>query len=467
MGGGLSTSAAAATAEAESEQSVPLIGTAAAEEGRRREAVMEEVKRQVWLAGPMIAVSLLQYSLNLISVMFVGHLGELSLSSASMATSFATVTGFSLLLGMASALDTFCGQAYGARQYHTMSIHMQRAMLVLLVISIPLSVVWANTARILIAVGQQQDIAEGAGTYATFMIPSIFAYAILQCQVKFLQTQSIVFPMVLCSAVAALLHLMLCWLLVFNSALGARGAAVSNSISNWVNVVLLSLYIKFSPSCAKTWTGFSKEALVGVWTFLKLAIPSACMVCLEMWSFEMLVLASGLLPNPKLETSVLSISLNTAATVWMIAYGLSAAGSTRVSNELGAGQPERARMAGYAYSNDQPVIDYVARMLPIVAIANFLDALQCVLSGTARGCGWQEIGAYINLGSYYIVGIPCGILFAFVLHIGGKGLYLGIICALVVQTISLSILTLRTNWGHEAKKAGDRVHETMPTERLS
>ncbi|CAN0891432.1 Protein DETOXIFICATION 16 [Linum grandiflorum] len=368
---------------------------------------------------------------------------------------------------MASALDTFCGQAYGARQYHTMSIHMQRAMLVLLVISIPLSVVWANTARILIAVGQQQDIAEGAGTYATFMIPSIFAYAILQCQVKFLQTQSIVFPMVLCSAVAALLHLMLCWLLVFNSALGARGAAVSNSISNWVNVVLLSLYIKFSPSCAKTWTGFSKEALVGVWTFLKLAIPSACMVCLEMWSFEMLVLASGLLPNPKLETSVLSISLNTAATVWMIAYGLSAAGSTRVSNELGAGQPERARMAGYAYSNDQPVIDYVARMLPIVAIANFLDALQCVLSGTARGCGWQEIGAYINLGSYYIVGIPCGILFAFVLHIGGKGLYLGIICALVVQTISLSILTLRTNWGHEAKKAGDRVHETMPTERLS
>ncbi|CAN1179809.1 Protein DETOXIFICATION 16 [Linum perenne] len=488
-----SASASAAAAATGEELSVPLIGTTAAAEGEKKSELVEEVKRQVWLAGPMIAVSLLQYSLNLISVMFVGHLGELSLSSASMATSFATVTGFSLLLGMASALDTFCGQAYGAKQYHTMSIHTQRAMLVLLVISIPLSVIWANTANILIAVGQQQDIAEGAGTYATFMIPSIFAYAILQCQVKFLQTQSIVFPMVLCSAVAALLHLLLCWLLVFNSALGSRGAAISNSISNWVNVVLLSLYIKFSPSCAKTWTGFSKEALVGVWTFLKLAIPSAFMVCLEMWSFEMLVLASGLLPNPKLETSVLSISLNTAATVWMIAYGLSAAGSTRVSNELGACQPERARMAvwvvlgmavtegllvgvilfsirgvwGYAYSNDKPVIDYVAQMLPIVAIANFLDALQCVLSGTARGCGWQEIGAYINLGSYYIVGIPLGILFAFVLHIGGKGLYLGIICALVVQTISLSILTIRTNWAHEAKKASDRVHETMPIERLS
>ena len=40
--------------------------------------------------------------------------------------------------------------------------------------------------------------------------------------------------------------------------------------------------------------------------------------------------------------------------------------------------------------------------------------------GTARGCGWQKIGALINLGSYYLVGIPSAILFAFVLDIGGK-----------------------------------------------
>ncbi|CAI0400375.1 unnamed protein product [Linum tenue] len=444
--------------------SAPLIGTTAA-----RSELGEEVKKQVWLAGPLIAVSLLQYSLTLISVMFVGHLGELSLSSASMATSFASVTGFSLLLGMSSALDTFCGQAYGAKQYHMMSIHTQRAIVVLLSVSIPLTLIWANTGPILKALGQQADISAGAGTYAQFMIPSIFAYGILQCLVKFLQTQSIVFPMVLCSAAAALLHLLLCWLLVFKFALGMIGAAISISISNWVNVLLLSLYIKFSPCCAKTWTGFSREAFRDIWTFLKLAIPSASMVCsLEMWSFEMLVLASGLLPNPELETSVLSCFIFLK---WLIIN----VSSTRVSNELGAGRPARARLAvmvvvglavaegvllavilfsirnvwGRAYSNDQPVIDYVAQIMPIVAAANFLDAIQCVLSGTARGCGWQEIGAYINLGSYYIVGIPCGILFAFVLHIGGKGLYVGILCALVVQGILLAIITIRTNWEQE------------------
>lgn len=58
----------------------------------------EEMKKQVGLAGPLVLVSFLQYSMQMVSVMFVGRLGELSLSSASMATSFAGVTGFSLLV---------------------------------------------------------------------------------------------------------------------------------------------------------------------------------------------------------------------------------------------------------------------------------------------------------------------------------------------------------------------------------
>lgn len=64
----------------------------------RSRLIAEEVKKQLWLAGPLVLVSLLLYGLQMISVMFVGHLGELSLSGASMATSFASVTGFSLLV---------------------------------------------------------------------------------------------------------------------------------------------------------------------------------------------------------------------------------------------------------------------------------------------------------------------------------------------------------------------------------
>lgn len=63
-----------------------------------RTEIAEEAKKLLWLAGPLIAVSMLQYCLQVISIMFVGHLGELPLSGASMASSFASVTGFSLLV---------------------------------------------------------------------------------------------------------------------------------------------------------------------------------------------------------------------------------------------------------------------------------------------------------------------------------------------------------------------------------
>ncbi|XP_057446950.1 protein DETOXIFICATION 16-like [Lotus japonicus] len=458
-----------------------------------RTEVLEEVKKQLWLAGPLIAVGLLNYFLNVISVMFVGHLSELDLSGASMATSFASVTGFTLLTGMASALDTLCGQSYGAKQYQNLGIYMQRAMVVLTVVSIPVAVIWANTRFILVFLGQDPEISAAAGEYAKLMVPSLFGYGLLQCLNRFLQTQNIVFPMMLSSGVTTLLHILFCWIMVFKSGLGYRGAAIANSISYWLNVTILTLYVKFSPSCKKTWNGFSKEALHNIPTFLRLAIPSAAMICLEVWSFEMMVLLSGLLSNPKLETSVLSICLNTTTSVVMIPFGLAAAISIRVSNELGAGHTRAARLAvrvvsvlaifegiivatvlilirniwGYAYSNEVEVVKYVATMMPILATSHFLDALQSVLSGTARGCGLQKIGAFVNLGSYYLVGIPSSIVLAFVLHLGGKGLWLGIICALIVQLLSLVIITIRTDWEKQAKKATDRIYDSITPELLT
>jgi multidrug resistance protein, MATE family len=81
--------------------------------------------------------------------------------------------------------------------------------------------------------------------------------------------------------------------------------------------------------------------------------------------------------------------------------------STRVSNELGAGNPEKARSAvrvvmfiavaeagvvsgtllashrilGYAYSNEEDIISYVSKMVPLVCISVITDGLQGILSG--------------------------------------------------------------------------------------
>lgn len=179
---------------------------------------------------------------------------------------------------MGSALETLCGQAYGAKQYHMLGIHTQRAMLSLLATAIPLSLIWFYTAPILTFFGQNPVISNEAGTFNRWMIPSLFAYALLQCLNRFLQTQSIVIPMVMISGFTALLHVPVCWVLVFGLGMGSRGAAVANGVSNWLNVILMAVYVKLSPDFLKTWTGFSREGLDDVVGFLKLAVPSAIMI---------------------------------------------------------------------------------------------------------------------------------------------------------------------------------------------
>ncbi|XP_071725355.1 protein DETOXIFICATION 16-like [Rutidosis leptorrhynchoides] len=473
----------------------PLVGqeSESRHKSYSKDEILCEIKKQIYLAGPLMAVNLLVCGLSMISVMFVGHLGELALSGASMATSFASVTGTSLMIGMGSALDTFCGQSFGAKQYHMLGIHKQRAMIVLLSASIPLAFIWYNAGNLLVFLGQDPEISAEAGHYARFMIPSLFANALLQCHVRFLQSQNNVVPMMISTGVTTLLHILVCWIMVFKSGLGSRGAALANAVSLWINVLLLAVYVRVAPSCKKTWTGFSKEAFHNIPTFLKLAIPSAVMVCLEIWSFEMMVLLSGLLPNPQLETSVLSISLNTCSMIYMIPLGLSSATSVRVSNELGAGRAQAARLAirvsmlivvtegifgalililgrklwGYCYSNEEEVVSYIAQMMLLLAGGHVIDGFQSVLSGAVRGSGRQKVGAIVNLGAYYLIGIPLAILFAFVFHMGGKGLWFGIIAALSAQALFLLILTLCTNWDKEAKKANQRVHESMTQHDVS
>jgi len=197
-----------------------------------------------------------------------------------------------------------------------------------------------------------------------------------------------------------------------------------------------------------------------------------------------------LLSKPQLEMSVLSICLSTSSLAYMIPFGLGAAVSTRVSNELGAGHSRAARFSvnvalcmsamealvigsalfsirnvwGYAYSNEGEVVDYVSSMMPLLASSTVLDGIQGVLSGIARGCGWQKLGAYANLGAYYVVGIPIAVILAFVLHFGGRGLWLGILCGLFAQAILLFIITLCTDWGKQAKEARERVYASvLPT----
>jgi Na+-driven multidrug efflux pump len=39
-------------------------------------------------------------------------------------------------------------------------------------------------------------------------------------------------------------------------------------------------------------------------------------------------------------------------------------------------------------------------------------------SGVAVGSGWQSMVAYVNIGCYYLIGIPMGILLGWLFNLG-------------------------------------------------
>ncbi|PON73724.1 Multi antimicrobial extrusion protein [Parasponia andersonii] len=152
------------------EEGLPL-----AKEGEEREKIdvilmarrfgvyVQEVKLLAYLAGPMVVVNLSQYFLQVISVMMVGHLGKLYLSSTAIAISFGAVSGFSLLFGMASALETFSGQAYGGKQYQKLGIQSNTAIFSLILVCLPMSLLWIYMGEILIFMGQDPLISRATG----------------------------------------------------------------------------------------------------------------------------------------------------------------------------------------------------------------------------------------------------------------------------------------------------------------
>ncbi|KAB1205628.1 MATE efflux family protein 8 [Morella rubra] len=451
----------------------------------------QEAKRVGYLAGPMVAVNLSQYFLQIISIMMVGHLGELSLSSTAIAISLAAVSGFSPVFGMSSALETICGQAYGAQQYRKVGNQTYTAIFSLFLVCLPLSLLWIYMGEILVFIGQDPIISHEAGKFIIWLIPALFAYATLQVLVRYFQTQSLIVPMLVSSSVTLCFHIPLCWLLVFKSSLNHLGGALAIGMSYWLNVILLGLYMKYTGACAKTRVPISTEMFQGIGEFFRVAIPSAVMICLEWWSFELLTLLSGLLPNPKLETSVLSVCLATMSTLYMIPDGLGAAASTRVSNELGAGNPQAAGLAvtvvmfititealivssalfasrhvfGYIFSNEKEVVDYVTTMAPLVCLSVLLDNLHGVLSGVARGCGWQDLGAYVNLGAYYLCGLPVGAILGFWVQLRGKGLWVGILVGAFVQALLLAVITSCTDWRKQANKKTKKRGKKKPPDK--
>ncbi|KAK3005495.1 hypothetical protein RJ639_016054 [Escallonia herrerae] len=231
---------------------------------------------------PMVLTGLILYSRSMISMLFLGRLGELSLAGGALAIVFANITGYSILSGLAMGMEPICGQAFGARRFKLLGLTLQKAVLLLLLTSIPISFLWCNVKKILLFCGQEDDIAS---------------------------------------------------------------VALSGVWTNFNLVGSLIAYILVSGAFKKTWSGISLECLKGWKSLLDLAVPSCISVCLEWWCYEIMILSCGLLLKPQATVASMGILIQTTSLVYIFPSSLSFGVSTRIGNELGANSPKKAKAA--------------------------------------------------------------------------------------------------------------------------
>ncbi|CAN6464422.1 unnamed protein product [Victoria cruziana] len=236
-----------------------------------------ESKRLWYLAGPAIFTSVCQYSLGAITQAFAGHVGTLELAAISIENSVIAGLSFGVMLGMGSALETLCGQAYGAGQLDMLGVYMQRSWVILNTTALLLSLLYVFATQFLKLIGQADRIAEAAGLFALWMIPQLFAYSMNFPIAKFLQAQSRMMAMAVVSAVALVLHTFFSWLLMVKLRWGMVGAAVVLN-SSWWFIVLAQLVYIFSGTCGRAWNGFSWMAFQNLGGFVRLSLASAVML---------------------------------------------------------------------------------------------------------------------------------------------------------------------------------------------
>ncbi|KAH6770813.1 MATE efflux family protein [Perilla frutescens var. hirtella] len=445
-------------------------------------AFAAESKKLWHLAGPAIFTSVCQYSLGAITQTFAGQVGTLDLAAFSVENSVIAGLSFGVMMGMGSALETLCGQAYGAGQIEMLGVYMQRSWVILVATSFVLMFLYIFALPFLLLIGQDKDISVAAGRLAVWMIPQLYAYAFNFPMAKFLQAQSKIMAMAWIAAAALLLHVVFSWLVMLKLGWGMAGGAAVLNASWWFIDVAQLLYI-LSGACGRAWTGFSWGAFHNLGSFVRLSLASAVMLCLETWYFMALILFAGYLKNAEIAVDALSICTNIVGWTIMVALGFNAAISIRVSNELGAAHPRTAKFSVLVvvvsafivgifistlllifqkqypslFTNSPEVKEIVYQLTPLLAFCIVANNIQPALSGVAIGAGWQALVAYVNIGCYYIFGIPLGLILGYALDMGVQGIWIGMVTGTIVQTLVLFFIVYRTNWQKEASVAAERI----------
>ncbi|KAJ7098367.1 MATE efflux family protein [Mycena epipterygia] len=433
---------------------------------------------------PVFGTHLLEYSLIMAPVLSIGHLSTTALAGITLGSMTASVSGFSILQGFVSALDTMLPSAWTSPQPNLVGLWSQRMAVVMGAALIPMYFIWFNAEAILLGLKQDPEVARLAALYLKWVSLGLPAYAFNLISRRYFQSQGLFAVPTRIICIVAPINALLNYVLVWGPEpirLGYIGAPIATACAfNLVCLMNIVYGVFIAPRTA--WQPISRRSFTSLGVLVNLGLAGVGQTASEWWAWELVALAASLLGPVSLATQ--SILLSSASTTYQAPFALSVATSVRIGNLLGELNSARAKVAStvsilmalglssvfstmfmvfrhswaYLFNDDPVVVELVASILPLVALFQVFDGTSGVTGGILRARGKQMTGALLNLSAYYIIGIPFGAWLAFNWDFGLHGLWIGLTVSLVYCAVFGTLLCVRTDWDREVRKVVARVN---------
>ena len=203
--------------------------------------VYEHVMPLLRLSSPIFLTQIFQQLMGVVTMIYVGRLGKLYMGAASLAQMLCNITGFSLGIGMLSAMDTFLSQAFGARKYKLMGLIVQRGVLILTVFSIPIFFVWRNCTYTFLhdVLGINDTQSRISESYARHLSVGLWPNLMFEILKRFLQCQNIIYPIMLSTLIGLVFNILMNYELAVRRGWGVDGCAITVACQGWVILAAL------------------------------------------------------------------------------------------------------------------------------------------------------------------------------------------------------------------------------------
>ena len=423
------------------------------------------------LAGPIILSQLSVVALNTTDTLMVGPLGRDALAAVGLASGLHMVV-IILCTGTLLGMSPLVAQAWGAGDAVRGQRVWAQGWWLAGAISIPAA--WVNWygEEVALLLGQEPALAAAAGAYMRALAPGILPFLLFFAARQYLEAIGEVRVPMLISGAALIVNVIANRALIYGlpgwvSPLGVPGSGWATTLVRWSMLLGVGAYLfrhfrRGRPPLRPDWTLLGRIVAIGG--------PAALQLGAEVGFFSGCAVLMGWLGPLELGTH--QITINIASTTFMVALGLSLAGSIQVGHRIGAGDQAGARtaaaltyllvfllMGAFAllflvaprvllrlYTGDPGMLALGATLLGIGALFQLFDGAQVAAISVLRGAADTRVPTLVTTLAYWGIGVPAAWALAFPVGMGAAGVWTGIVIALAVAALLLGWRVRRVLW---------------------